>query len=376
MTSDRYELHILGAPDLRAPDGRRLTSVLSQPSRLSLLAYLALAPGPVTRAAVVADFWPESDEARARNALSQAVFYLRRSLDKDTVRSVEGDRLWVPPERLWCDARTLLTQADPPEDVISAGREGLLTGWNADGSQPLQDWLDSHRGRVQTKVAELAGRESRGTLPSSDTEAPTELAPVPIPQSPRPKWLPSAIAATIVVLVLFAVVPPLARAPDRPSDDMRFGALGDSSAPERIIVLLPRVSVPQEETRLDADHIALTLNAQLIARLPERAGLEVVSAPFASSLQDLARQRTAIVGPDEELPAWILDVGVVVSRGTAHVTDVLYRGSDFGVPGREGFDLTFDGPEELAIAVPRAIAQKVAEMVDSVLSVTPAARQP
>jgi len=44
MTPDRYQLRILGAPDLRAPDGRRVTSVLSQPARLSLLSYLDL-PG-------------------------------------------------------------------------------------------------------------------------------------------------------------------------------------------------------------------------------------------------------------------------------------------------------------------------------------------
>ena len=64
FSPERYELHILGAPDLRAKDGRRVTSVLSQPSRLGLLAYLALAPSPVSRASIVTSPGPGMRSAR------------------------------------------------------------------------------------------------------------------------------------------------------------------------------------------------------------------------------------------------------------------------------------------------------------------------
>lgn len=351
----RYELRILGAPDLRAPDGRRLTSVLSQPSRLSLLAYLALAPGPVTRAAVVADFWPESDETRARNALSQAVFHLRRSLDKQTVRSVEGDRLWVPPERLWCDARALLTEPRPPEDVVRSADEELLAGWNADGSQPLQEWLDSQRRKVRERAEELRAREAAAESPAvAAGGAPEATAPrAERTTFGRRAWIPVSVTAGLLALVLAAVVPGLRRPPG-------------GAEPTRLVVLQPRVNASPGAPELSA----LTLNAELIARLPERAGVEVVSAPFASTLQDLARQRTQIVGPQGEvadLPEWILDVGVTVGADSVHVTALLYRGSGFGVPGRDRFDFAWDDAGTLVVEMPRTVAEEVARMVARVL---------
>ena len=90
---------VLRARDLPSPDRARVSSVVAPPKRLWLLTYLALAREPVPRSTVAAIFWPESDETRARNALSKAVFYLRRSLSKDVVESADGDRLGVPPER-------------------------------------------------------------------------------------------------------------------------------------------------------------------------------------------------------------------------------------------------------------------------------------
>ncbi|NIY12892.1 MAG: hypothetical protein GWN02_33535, partial [Gemmatimonadetes bacterium] len=87
--------------------------MLSQPKRLCLLAYLALAGEPVSRSTLVALFWPDSDEERARNALSQALHYLRRSLSAQAVESVEGDRIVVPAERVSFDARELLQWASP-----------------------------------------------------------------------------------------------------------------------------------------------------------------------------------------------------------------------------------------------------------------------
>ncbi|MSR19838.1 MAG: hypothetical protein EXR91_02515 [Gemmatimonadetes bacterium] len=165
--TDQFRLHVLGTPDLRSPDGRRLSSVLSQPKRLGLLTYLALSPAPVSRASVLALFWPDSDEGRARNALSQAVFHLRRSIAEDVVQGAEGARLWAPPEHLWCDARELLTPDEPAAELIEAAARGFLEGWNADESRPLQEWLDTQRrfGSWQRRGAARSG--PRGPLTQS-----------------------------------------------------------------------------------------------------------------------------------------------------------------------------------------------------------------
>ncbi len=82
MTASLLSLRTLGTLDLRAPDGSEVRSVLAQPRRIALLAYLALATprGPHRRDRLLALFWPDQDQAHARNALSQAVFFLRSAL--------------------------------------------------------------------------------------------------------------------------------------------------------------------------------------------------------------------------------------------------------------------------------------------------------
>jgi len=383
MTSDRYELRILGTPDLRAPDGRRVTSVLSQPSRLSLLSYLALAPGPVTRGAIVADFWPESDEDRARNALSQAVFYLRRSLGKDAVRGVEGDRLWVPPERVWCDARELLSAGDPSAEAsaLPGTLEGdLLAGWNAEGSQPLQEWLDTMRRRVRERAEELRGADAAAGQPRAPARAPGRSAPTPLadPAVPRARrwprsWVIVAAAGGLSALVFAAVRTTQARAPGNAAASASergtpptAGASAPFSESGRLAVLLPRVTSSPGAPGLSE----LTLNDELIARMPTRDGLEVVSVPYARSLQDLTNQLAVMIGepgssaPRANVPDWILDVSVVVTADAVHVFSVVYSGAGFGVQGRDSFEQTFDAPEEMVIEVPRAIAERVAAMVE------------
>ena len=74
-------LQTLGTFDVRREDGP-LTGLLAQPKRAALLAYLVLARprGFHRRDTLVALFWPELDHGRARNALSQALTFLRRQL--------------------------------------------------------------------------------------------------------------------------------------------------------------------------------------------------------------------------------------------------------------------------------------------------------
>ena len=77
----------LGTLDLRGADGATLAAVLSQPKRIFLLAYLALANprGYQRRDAVLAAFWPELDDERARHSLRQSLYVLRRALGKGVV---------------------------------------------------------------------------------------------------------------------------------------------------------------------------------------------------------------------------------------------------------------------------------------------------
>src|SRR4051812_34508071 len=99
-------LQALGALDLRDSEGLELRTVLAQPKRAALLVYLALAPprGPHRRDTLLALFWPEQDTEHARNALSQAVHFLRRALGADALIAGNGDGLELEWKDFWCDA--------------------------------------------------------------------------------------------------------------------------------------------------------------------------------------------------------------------------------------------------------------------------------
>jgi serine/threonine-protein kinase len=64
------EFRLLGSLDLTGPEGT-LRSVLAQPKRVALLAYLAVATpnGFHCRDKLLGLFWPESDQERGRGAL-------------------------------------------------------------------------------------------------------------------------------------------------------------------------------------------------------------------------------------------------------------------------------------------------------------------
>ena len=67
------EFRVLGALNLLGAGGHELKSVLAQPKRVALLAYLATAtPRRLHRRdSLLALFWPELDQEHARAALRQ-----------------------------------------------------------------------------------------------------------------------------------------------------------------------------------------------------------------------------------------------------------------------------------------------------------------
>jgi len=151
--SFRYDLTVTGPPRLCGPDGRAIQSITAQPKRLGLLTYLVLSAGAVPRSRLMALFWPESAEGKARNALNQSVFYLRRSLDATAVESAEPDSIRVPTDLFRCDARLILDEEGIGSTDIAALYKGpLLDGWGGSESNALNDWLDKTRARLDRIV--------------------------------------------------------------------------------------------------------------------------------------------------------------------------------------------------------------------------------
>lgn len=89
------DLRLLGALDVRAdrPDGARRT--LTQPKRLALLVYLALArpAGLHSRDELVALLWPEADAESARHSLRNGLHALRHAFGDDAI--ISHGESWV-----------------------------------------------------------------------------------------------------------------------------------------------------------------------------------------------------------------------------------------------------------------------------------------
>ena len=150
-------LRALGALDLRAADGQELRGVLAQRRRIALLAYLALAAprGLHSRDTLLALFWPEYDSERARNALSQAVHFLRRSLGPDTIVSRNGDVVGLNWSQFWCDAVAFdeLLEAGRTAEALDIYRGDLLEGFHTSDEDEFERWLDRERARYANQYA-------------------------------------------------------------------------------------------------------------------------------------------------------------------------------------------------------------------------------
>lgn len=154
-------LRTLGTLDLRSSDGAELRPVVAQPRRVALLAYLALAKprGPHQRDTLLALFWPERDEESARNALNQAVHFLRRYLGADAFVARSGGEIGLAREHLWCDVTAFddALDANRPSDAIELYQGELLDGFHIGEAPEFQRWLESERARVASRYMHAIG---------------------------------------------------------------------------------------------------------------------------------------------------------------------------------------------------------------------------
>jgi DNA-binding SARP family transcriptional activator/Tfp pilus assembly protein PilF len=162
-------LRTLGALDLRAAGGEELRAVLAQPRRVALLAYLTLATprGPQRRDRILALFWPELDVDHARNALGQALHFLRRSMGPAAIVNRNGDGLAVDQAQVWCDAAAFeeALDTDRTGEALALYRGDLLEGFHIDDAPEFERWLESERVRLAaryTKAVEALASDREG----------------------------------------------------------------------------------------------------------------------------------------------------------------------------------------------------------------------
>jgi len=137
---------------------------------MAVLSYLSLAApnGFVSRDSLVALFWPEADETRARNALSQVLHALRSELGEEVIRARGRREVGINPAALSCDALDFLeaVRAGETEKALDLYGGHFLEGFHAGSGAAFDSWLSEERGRLREMAAGAAWAVAHGHLHS------------------------------------------------------------------------------------------------------------------------------------------------------------------------------------------------------------------
>ena len=182
-------LRLLGGVELSAHHDDRDRRLGVAPKPLAMLSYLAVAAAdemPVRRDVLLALFWPELPTDRARGALRQLLFQLRRAVGEDILQT-ERETIALAPDALSSDVATFEQRLAAGDSAGAMGiyRGPLLDGFFVDGMSMLfEEWLCAARARLSAKafaactaLADEAERSANGVAASQWARAAAALAP-------------------------------------------------------------------------------------------------------------------------------------------------------------------------------------------------------
>lgn len=208
------QLRILGGVELTDANGESVDAVAVQSKRFALLVYLALARprGWHRRDTLLALFWPDLNQTRARHALRQALHFLRKSLGDDVVQTRGAEDVAIGPA-LWCDAAAFEDGA-PSHATLALSRGELLPGFFVRDAAPEWDqWIDERRHALRTRADKL-----RTQLGEADDRLSIAVPPAPAPR--RRRWPALLAAAGFVAVVVGTWVAPRAMAHSTLADSL------------------------------------------------------------------------------------------------------------------------------------------------------------
>lgn len=150
-TADRpasgFALRTLGVVGLYSAESAE--PVLGPGKPLALLAYLALAPGRrASRETLIDLLWADLDPERARRALRQTLYHLRRLIGDSTLAGTEELSLSdaIATDR---DAFLAALERDDVEGAVAAYGGEFLPSFGVPGGAAFEQWADYERGRLQ-----------------------------------------------------------------------------------------------------------------------------------------------------------------------------------------------------------------------------------
>jgi DNA-binding SARP family transcriptional activator/Tfp pilus assembly protein PilF len=156
------ELRVLGTLAIQSRDGGPLVAAVTQPKRLALLLYLALAEpaGLQSRDSLAALLWPEADDDSTRHSLRNTLYGLRQALGEGVIVSRGEGYVGLDPAAIRCDAlevRALLAAHRWKEALAGWGGD-LAPGFHVSGAPEFERWLDDQRAALRRAIADAGWR--------------------------------------------------------------------------------------------------------------------------------------------------------------------------------------------------------------------------
>lgn len=380
-----FHFRALGGIELLPSGGGEPPAIVAQPKQLALLAYLTLARprGAQRRDTLLAIFWPESDDRRARNALSQSLHVLRSSLGSAALEGSGSQEVGVRQKEISCDVVRFEERLaeDRPADAFDLYRGELLPGLHVSGSPDFTYWLDLERDRLRrmargaarAAAAEHEDRGSRG-LALGVLHRAIELFPADEDLFLHLVEVMAAAGDEVGVVQAWELfqrrrthvlgLPPSEKVReriDRIRRDDRSVPSDPSArrdAPVRSLAVLPLQRLGSES----GAYSTAGMTEALVAELGRIRSLRVISHQSVLRFQDSRlplREIAAELGVDALVEGTVLEAG-----GRVRVTAQLVRAD----PEELLWADAFEGDAQDVMAVHRDVARAVARAVSAALS--------
>ena len=158
---------------LSARNGTLINGVANPRSRLAILAVLAVAGDRgIRREKLAAMFWPDSDEERARTALRQALFTLKRDIGPGEITLGVSD-LRLNPEVLTADVMDfdLAVRDERFADAAALYLGPFLDGVFIRESPDFERWVEEQRARLSSEYGRALERTAAEASQRGDARA-------------------------------------------------------------------------------------------------------------------------------------------------------------------------------------------------------------
>ena len=168
MNTSPHRLRVLGGLTLDQSGGAIPTTPV-QARRLALLALLARGTPGVRRETLSTYLWPESDPDRARNALNQAVFSLRRDIGESAL-IVTGGEVRLNTAQVSVDVvefeQALATGSLEHAVQLYAGP--FLAGFFLPDAGEFERWVESERAQLARRYVDALSRNATNAEAAGD----------------------------------------------------------------------------------------------------------------------------------------------------------------------------------------------------------------